>query len=218
MTTLTERKLILRELHTLAVEDITDLWRDASPLPSSAFRSVMVDAMPQITDPYAATAAEFTAEWYDEALPGTRYKAVPGELPIEKQVISSSEWAMGASGDKALARLSEVAQRTIFGSSRATTLWNVKYERGAGWARVASPGACAFCAMMVSRGAVYSVDTVDFRAHANCGCMAIEVRPGRTYEPGETTLRFADAYDEAAERAEGTKDILAEMRQILGSH
>lgn len=39
-----------------------------------------------------------------------------------------------------------------------------------GYARAASGDACAFCAMLASRGPVYSEDTVDFEAHPGCHC------------------------------------------------
>ena len=41
-----------------------------------------------------------------------------------------------------------------------------------GWARVSDGSPCPFCAMLVSRGPVYSEHTVRFRAHDGCGCGA----------------------------------------------
>lgn len=42
--------------------------------------------------------------------------------------------------------------------------------KAVGYARAASGDACAFCAMLASRGPVYSEDTVDFEAHPGCHC------------------------------------------------
>lgn len=39
-----------------------------------------------------------------------------------------------------------------------------------GWARVSDGHPCAFCAMLIGRGPVYSARTVAFRAHDACGC------------------------------------------------
>lgn len=39
-----------------------------------------------------------------------------------------------------------------------------------GWARATSGRACGFCAMLASRGPVYSKTTVDFHAHDGCSC------------------------------------------------
>jgi hypothetical protein len=51
-----------------------------------------------------------------------------------------------------------------------------------GWARVLSPGACSFCAMVASRlGAYRSESTADFAAHPNCHCTAQPVFKGVKY-------------------------------------
>lgn len=55
------------------------------------------------------------------------------------------------------------------GRSRLTGLARA-HKRIRGWARVGDGNPCAFCAMLISRGPVYSEDTVDFRAHDRCGC------------------------------------------------
>lgn len=39
-----------------------------------------------------------------------------------------------------------------------------------GWARISDGSSCSFCAMLVSRGPVYSEQTVAFRSHDRCGC------------------------------------------------
>ncbi len=39
-----------------------------------------------------------------------------------------------------------------------------------GWARISDGSSCPFCAMLVSRGPVYSEATVSFRSHDRCGC------------------------------------------------
>jgi hypothetical protein len=41
-----------------------------------------------------------------------------------------------------------------------------------GWARQSDGAPCPFCAMLVSRGPVYSAATAGFRAHDRCGCSA----------------------------------------------
>jgi len=44
-----------------------------------------------------------------------------------------------------------------------------------GWARVSDGQPCAFCAMLVSRGPVYSETSGDFEAHDKCGCSVMAV-------------------------------------------
>ena len=47
-----------------------------------------------------------------------------------------------------------------------------------GWARVSDASPCYFCAMLVSRGPVYTGVTAKFRAHDGCGCSARPVMKG----------------------------------------
>jgi hypothetical protein len=47
-----------------------------------------------------------------------------------------------------------------------------------GWARVSDASPCYFCAMLVSRGPVYTGVTAKFRAHDGCGCSARPVMRG----------------------------------------
>lgn len=60
--------------------------------------------------------------------------------------------------------------------------------RPVGYARVTAASPCAFCAMLASRGPVFSQSTVGFRAHGHCACSAEPVFrrsqpwPGRSRE------------------------------------
>lgn len=53
---------------------------------------------------------------------------------------------------------------------------NTTRKNGDKWQRVMVGKSCAFCALLVSRGAVYSEKTVTFKSHANCDCSAAVVK------------------------------------------
>lgn len=216
-TSLLERKEILGHLDRLAINEIVNVWDTAQGLPSAEFRSVMVNSLPAVTDPYAAAASNLGAAWYDESAPNLPYRAKPSPLPTIEGLLSSADWAMGARGADALARLAEVAQKAIWSGNRQTIFDNAKAEPGARYERVAEGKCCAFCAMLCTRGAVYLESTVGFRAHGNCRCGAQEVRPGRSFDRPAHYQRFDEAYTQASRTATGTDAILAEMRVILGS-
>lgn len=56
---------------------------------------------------------------------------------------------------------------------RGTVMESLRRDRLAlGYARAVSGSACAFCAMLASRGPVYSKDTAGFRSHNACTCAA----------------------------------------------
>lgn len=56
-------------------------------------------------------------------------------------------------------------------------------EHGMRWARIPEPGACAFCRMLASRGAVYTKETVlrtddGLKYHPHCRCRAKAMKAG----------------------------------------
>ncbi|QXW04018.1 hypothetical protein [Rhodococcus globerulus] len=216
-TGLLERKEILDDSATLAISEVVNVWDAALGLPSEDFRSVMVGSIPVITDPYAAGASSLGAAWYNETAPNLPYRAVPSALPARERLLTSAEWAMGASGSDALSRLAGIVQKAIWDSNRRTIFDNSKAERGAKYERVAGGKCCAFCAMLCTRGAVYLKSTAGFQAHDNCRCGAQEVRPGKSFSRPSHYERFDEAYIQASKNATGTDAILAEMRTILGS-
>ncbi|ORI13441.1 hypothetical protein [Rhodococcus sp. 1168] len=158
MPTPDEQKQILDDLHTLAMQDVTDLWQDASMLniDSPAFRGVMTSGVPELLDPYAASAGDLAATWYEDAAPELAYKANPAALAPTEQIAASTAWALQASGEAALMKIAGFSSRTIYDQARNTIVENADREPGAKWARYASADACAFCRMLASRAEVYS--------------------------------------------------------------
>lgn len=73
----------------------------------------------------------------------------------------------------ALADSASAAMMRVLEGGRDTLLAAVDADQQAlGYARAASPNACAFCLMLASRGPVYGADTADFPAHGACACTA----------------------------------------------
>lgn len=89
------------------------------------------------------------------------------------------------------------AKRQIINASRSRILTATRRDPDMGrWARVSDGMPCAFCAMLVSRGPVYSALSVHFEAHDRCGCNA---RPVTRNDPtggwAPDARRFRDAWD-----------------------
>lgn len=89
------------------------------------------------------------------------------------------------------------AMRHVLNGGRDTIASSVAADRRAlGWARAASGRACGFCAMLASRGPVYSDDTVSFEAHDHCSCTAEPVyHEGATWPAG--SQRYAELWQES---------------------
>lgn len=65
---------------------------------------------------------------------------------------------------------SEIARRVLEGG-RVTLVQSAQATPSCrGYYRVSDGAPCAFCALLIARGAVYTDDTADFEAHRGCGC------------------------------------------------
>lgn len=70
-------------------------------------------------------------------------------------------------------RSASAAMRQALAGGRTTLIRSIRSDRSAlGFARATSGKACAFCAMLASRGPVYSKDSAEFEAHDGCSCTA----------------------------------------------
>ena len=90
-------------------------------------------------------------------------------------------------------------------------------DNGLRWARqLTGAENCAFCAMLVSRGAVYREATAYFQTHDNCDCTATVVAPG-VAKMSVQARALRNLWDEAATEAGGGtyKDTLREYRKVL---
>jgi hypothetical protein len=70
-------------------------------------------------------------------------------------------------------QLQGAATRLVLQGSRQTTMRTFSgRSQVAGWRRVAGRSSpCAFCLMLIGRGAVYSRESADFRTHDRCSCV-----------------------------------------------
>ena len=181
-------------------------------------QSFMVDAFTEIVAAYGAQSAYAARDYAiaDYAARGERVR--PGQIdlsaPIFQQADSSGRWAVFGAGDAfegaALYRLQGALTRLVLQPYRETVL-NTTRDHGqrtrTAVARVPEAGACAFCRMLASRGAVYgsaesAQSTKDGkRFHDNCRCSTQIARiDGRDLPQSVRDLerewsRFADETD-----------------------
>lgn len=179
-------------LDYLAVTDLQDWWsghnrydRKPSELLNEAYAPFY-----DLVKRYGSIATQSAVDYLimerhlDQEL---RYLPKPdrAEVATFTQASSSLEWAIrssikdGVFDDRvALKKLCGVVNRLVLQPARET-VWNATVRDGTRYARVPEPGACPFCLMLASRGAVYTRDTVtstrQLRAyHDNCRCLGIE--------------------------------------------
>lgn len=111
-------------------------------------------------------------------------------------------------------RLEGAGQRLVLEGDRGTTMGTVQQSpRIVGWRRIQGrPEPCPFCLMLISRGAVYSKETVRFRAHDWCACSA-EPLYRREQEP-ETVRDLYRDWQQATRGETGAGAVRAWRRNI----
>lgn len=244
-TSPTERQEILADIATLGIRDLVQLWRRASQTDTD-FAALISAAVPEIASGYASMAADFAADWYIESAPDLPYTPITAPSPDVAKLTQSTQWALGAHGDKALNRMAGTMQRTVFNGARDTTLINVEKEQTR-WVRRAQPDACAFCKLLAIRterlyhghGVVFDAERNVHKTvvvgrggrprgsrnlgedyHDHCQCVAVEIRVPSNYslppEAQEWDTVHSKAVAEAGSAGNITK-ILAAWRQLDGS-
>lgn len=121
--------------------------------------------------------------------------------------------ALDRAADVAEARAAAAGMRHALDGGRSTVIDTMAGDQQAlGWARVASGNACAFCAMVASRGPDYTSEaSANFEAHDGCQCSAEPVYHADAAWP-DNSQRYRDLWDETAS---GTDDPLNSFRQAL---
>jgi hypothetical protein len=195
----------LVELTRLSGRDLGILFRKFDT--ATAARDGLLDTLPALVQLYGSAAATLGADWYDdlrdEAQVAGRFTAIPAELPDRGRTDALARWGVtplfAAEPDfaTALVKVQGGLQRIIADADRQTVMASaIADPRAQGWSRVGS-GECAFCAMVISLGAVYSEATADFASHDHCNCAAIpafdgEPRPVKPYTPTSRNITDAD--------------------------
>ncbi|MFF7308170.1 hypothetical protein [Streptomyces sp. NPDC008137] len=227
-------------LTRLLVRDVRGVRRLI--LPSRLRESVpdWLTAVNTIVAQYARTSAALAADFYEAqreaaGVPGS-FTVPVADPPPPDQTEASLRWAtkdlwprdpeeatpaqmqpmdvrLAQSGKKA----EQVVQKLVADTGRGTVREAVRQDRQAtAWARSAARGACAFCKMLASRGAVYEKDTSDFRAHDGCHCGVVPVFKGQRFELSPHAREWERIYREFAQGHSG--DQLRLFRRALAEH
>lgn len=137
---------------------------------------------------------------------------VTGPVQLKRALRNGMAPARAAS--MAEATSAAAAMRHVLNGGRETILEMTRADRRAlGWARAASGRACAFCAMLASRGPVYGEAGGDFKAHDHCGCTAEPV-----YRDDSAWPSGSDRYAQLWQQARADEgDTLANFRRLVAA-
>lgn len=145
--------------------------------------------------------------------------------PVRVKTLIGAGMAPDVAHRAALTKFSGIVRRQSLAGGRHTIADTTRVDQQAiGWRRVTYGDPCTFCALLASRGPVYSSraragsvrsgDGLEF--HGHCGCTA-ELVYG-TWTPTKTEQKYIDAYEAAAAEASAAglsrtrKNVLPLMR------
>lgn len=157
------------------------------------------DITPEHYDPRAVNEV-LTKSWYTQT---ERYADVENMHPLDRLELEHLPGGVSDDlTDEAIQRFinratAQLGQHARNAAREAVTA--AARKRGDGWQRVMIGETCSFCALLVSRGAVYSSKTVRFKSHANCDCGAAIVKFSNG---GESIIAGNDEVEKAAELRE----------------
>lgn len=180
MPTASDLRVAVSELSVIAASDLDALWRAVDDAMSA--REALEDVLPALVATYGSAAAALAADWYDDTRDelgvARRFAAVPVDVEDTGADILA-RWGVAplfaAEPDWSAARslIAGGLQRRIANAARGTiTRSSVLDPSARGWKRIGDGHSCEFCSMLLSRGAVYTSETVKFRSHDHCGCGA----------------------------------------------
>jgi hypothetical protein len=198
-------------LAVLAARELRVVWArvDTADLARQALR----DLLPALIQTYGLAAATLAADWYDDY---RLQSEVAGSFSANPSAVTDSGaealagWGVSplyqASPDWLAAEVLVAGglQRRIANASRQTVVESSLADPAAiGWQRIGQGTSCAFCQMLIARGAVYSEATADFASHDHCNCAAAPAWGGRarTVKPYTPTGRNITDKDRARVRA-----------------
>jgi hypothetical protein len=156
------------------------LWNAADPAPFTA-------AVTAIVDRYGKASAVAALDHYRRqrlaaGVPGRPPRLTVAPTAPAGQIAAAVNWAVEGvrapepapdAASVALGKVTGATERLVLDQGRDTIVQAVHADPAAtGWARIPEMGACSFCLMLATRGAVYGEESKDFRSHNHCACHA----------------------------------------------
>lgn len=174
---------VMVDLTGHAVDDLAAVWADWPWDDPAEVTGLALAVAPDLTLTYADVAAALSAdqydEWRDQAAARGRFRASPADLASVDQIEAGVRnavgplWKVVPDADSARVLLAGTLVRHVMNGSSDTIVGNTRTDPTAvGWERHVRGDACGFCRMLAGRGGVYRRDTVTFRSHDHCNCVA----------------------------------------------
>lgn len=198
------------DLATRIERDLRKAWAALGAATPDQRRDVLLDVTPGLVRRYGEIAGALAADYF-EATTGARATIVePNEAAMTGSVRALAGGLYTGLSAPVLTAVTAATVRHALQAGRSTIYGSAARTRGIRFARVPEPGACDWCRILSSRGAVYaSRETAGGEGneyHDGCGCHPIAIRDG-----DELPYDAAALYDEyrAAWEAAGGSGVQA---------
>lgn len=218
------------DIVTLAVAELVAQWPSLPLDEPERVRSLLADLMDALVQQFGSVSALLGAEWFadlrEQEGPADLFDTVLPDLPGIEQIRAGASYAASAlyvDQQKALRDSASVLSGMVANADRDAIAANVRSDRSEPrWARSAQPDACAFCALLASRGPAYRSEETASGAdpnhyHNHCGCVAVPTWDPASFQLPEYADRWLDVYDQARSQAgpgAPLSDLLSQMRDI----
>ncbi|MCW2092846.1 UNVERIFIED_ORG: hypothetical protein M2328_006126 [Rhodococcus erythropolis] len=228
-------RMASKNVVAIAKRELIAFWSALDLSDPAQARDLLLTFMSDLNDRYGNVASAVAADWYEElrdAAPAkgqyraTATGAVPdAQVQASVRYGASSLWTPDAA--PTLRHLLGVTDRFVKQAARNTVARSVRGDKGVTYSRVPSgTDTCAFCLVLASRGPVYeSRESAKYRAdgdkyHNDCDCVPTPSWGGDDLPEGYDPEGLYQSYLTAKGKADSgsTKDILASIRQLSGSH
>jgi len=190
-----------------ATRAVASLWaRHIDPARIADSWGTLRDVVQRLVQQYFSAASADSASFYGQmrvmsGYPATRVPMV--QLPRKELAKVIDSQSMGTffhniktvdehvAAQSAGQSLEAASGRLALKGGRQTITEAVAQDpKAKGWERVIAPGACSFCSMLASRGAVYrSRESAKFLAHDHCHCTPLPLFVGQA--PSQTSKDLA---------------------------
>jgi hypothetical protein len=198
-----EFRRAVRDLGLVANGDLDILWRSVRNARDA--KEALMELLPDVVGTYSLAAGSLAADYYDELRAAAEAKGhfqpiIPESGDTNTQSLVA--WALQEAQDDSTFQsliVGGVQKRIANGARHVVTQSSLSDPAANGWMRIGS-GECDFCAMLVSRGAVYGEGSADFAAHDHCNCSAAPA-----FDPTQVKAVKAEYVPSARRRSEATR-------------
>jgi hypothetical protein len=230
---------LLDQISTAAINDSYAIWQNIGDIADPGAKAVLAQALEEAIGPYWEASSMVGAEWYEQSRRLSLDDSAPVLYADTAEAPDSSRWwslagaAINTELDEktagtGLSLLAGGVQKTTYNGSRETVATNAFRDTTVtGYQRVPQSGCCAFCAMLASRGAVYSSEsaagTVVGRGvpveqtKGKRGGQGKGVRPRGTRDLGEDFHDYCRCVGKAVHRGD-TQELVPEASKWMDTY